>query len=83
MNEWADGVLVGWGYKNMNEWTMIELVGGWANECMIELLNETVHVWCLYFSASLHRERRNYLRTALQEMALILSDQPGLVGPKV
>ena len=31
----------------------------------------------------IHRERRNYLRTALKEMSLILSDQPGLLGPKV
>ena len=31
----------------------------------------------------IHRERRNYLRTALREMSLILSDQPGLLGPKV
>lgn len=30
-----------------------------------------------------HKERRNYLRTALKEMSLILSDQPGLLGPKV
>lgn len=31
----------------------------------------------------IHRERRNYLRTALKEMSLILSDQPGLLGPKI
>lgn len=30
-----------------------------------------------------HKERRNYLRTALKEMSLILSDQPGLLGPKI
>jgi len=30
-----------------------------------------------------HRERRKYLRTALKELALILTDQPGLLGPKV
>uniref|UniRef100_A0A7G3APR1 Putative membrane-associated hematopoietic protein n=1 Tax=Lutzomyia longipalpis TaxID=7200 RepID=A0A7G3APR1_LUTLO len=29
-----------------------------------------------------HRERRKYLRTALKELALILTDQPGLLGPK-
>lgn len=31
----------------------------------------------------IHRERRNYLRTALKEMSLILADQPGLLGPKI
>ncbi|KAJ7380999.1 Nck-associated protein 1 [Desmophyllum pertusum] len=31
----------------------------------------------------IHKERRNYLRTALKEMSLILSDQPGLLGPKI
>ena len=35
------------------------------------------------FRGPIHRERRNYLRTALKEMSLILSDQPGLLGPKV
>ena len=35
------------------------------------------------FSAAVHKERRNYLRTALNDMALILSDQPGLIGPKI
>jgi len=30
-----------------------------------------------------HRERRKFLRTALKELALILTDQPGLLGPKV
>ena len=30
----------------------------------------------------LHRERRKFLRTALKELALIYTDQPGLLGPK-
>ncbi|CAL4093232.1 unnamed protein product, partial [Meganyctiphanes norvegica] len=30
----------------------------------------------------MHRERRKYLRTALKELAQILTDQPGLLGPK-
>ncbi|KAK7078914.1 Nck-associated protein 1, partial [Halocaridina rubra] len=30
----------------------------------------------------MHRERRKYLRSALKELALILTDQPGLLGPK-
>ena len=35
------------------------------------------------FSATFHRERRKYLISALEEMISILSDQPGLLGPKV
>lgn len=34
-------------------------------------------------SCHLHRERRKFLRTALKELVLLLSDQPGLLGPKV
>lgn len=30
----------------------------------------------------LHRERRKFLRTALKELALLITDQPGLLGPK-
>lgn len=30
----------------------------------------------------LHRERRKFLRTALKELALVFTDQPGLLGPK-
>lgn len=33
-------------------------------------------------AALMHRERRKFLRTALKELALILTDQPGLLGPK-
>ncbi|KAL0273323.1 UNVERIFIED_CONTAM: hypothetical protein PYX00_006016 [Menopon gallinae] len=29
-----------------------------------------------------HRERRKFLRTTLKELGLILTDQPGLLGPK-
>ncbi|XP_064476565.1 membrane-associated protein Hem-like isoform X2 [Ornithodoros turicata] len=40
------------------------------------------------FSAALqtaplvHRERRKFLRSALKELALVLAEQPGLLGPK-
>ncbi|KAJ8688113.1 hypothetical protein QAD02_023908 [Eretmocerus hayati] len=34
-------------------------------------------------AAHKHRERRKFLRTALKELGLILTDQPGLLGPKV
>lgn len=37
----------------------------------------------MYFSVYRHRERRKYLRSALKELALILTDQPGLLGPKI
>lgn len=30
----------------------------------------------------IHRERRKFLRSALKELSQILSDQPGLLGPK-
>ncbi|GAB6026086.1 hypothetical protein CHUAL_012289 [Chamberlinius hualienensis] len=33
-------------------------------------------------AAYMHRERRKFLRSALKELALILTDQPGLLGPK-
>lgn len=31
----------------------------------------------------MHRERRKFLRSALKELATVLADQPGLLGPKV
>ena len=34
-------------------------------------------------SPHVHRERRKFLRSALKELCLILTDQPGLLGPKV
>lgn len=40
-------------------------------------------VLMLYFSGPLHRERRRYLRTALSELISLISDSPGLLGPKV
>ncbi|KAK2722427.1 membrane-associated protein Hem-like [Artemia franciscana] len=36
----------------------------------------------LEVSTRVHRERRKFLRTALKELATILADQPGLLGPK-
>lgn len=39
---------------------------------------------CLTFCrGSMHRERRKFLRSALKELATVLADQPGLLGPKV
>lgn len=34
-------------------------------------------------SGKVHMDRRMFLRTALRELELILTDQPGLLGPKV
>ncbi|GIY39488.1 hypothetical protein CDAR_538812 [Caerostris darwini] len=43
-----------------------------------ECFNFAVQNACL-----VRRERRKFLRIALKELALILADQPGLLGPKV
>uniref|UniRef100_A0A8C6US03 Nck-associated protein 1 n=1 Tax=Neogobius melanostomus TaxID=47308 RepID=A0A8C6US03_9GOBI len=37
----------------------------------------------LSHAGSMHRERRKFLRSALKELATVLADQPGLLGPKV
>ncbi|XP_078260179.1 nck-associated protein 1 isoform X1 [Rhinoraja longicauda] len=36
----------------------------------------------LSHAGPLHRERRKFLRSALKELATVLADQPGLLGPK-
>lgn len=41
------------------------------------------HNIVLQKSTNIHRERRKFLRTALRELCLILTDQPGLLGPKI
>lgn len=38
--------------------------------------------YALAQSAIMHRERRKFLRTALKEMAIVFTDEPGLMGPK-
>lgn len=40
------------------------------------------HTQAIQKAAHKHRERRKFLRTALKELGLILTDQPGLLGPK-
>jgi NCK-associated protein 1 len=40
------------------------------------------HTWVNTNICHIHRERRKFLRSALKELGLILSDQPGLLGPK-
>lgn len=41
-----------------------------------------LQIFLFHHRPLMHRERRKYLRTALKELALILTDQPGLLGPK-
>uniref|UniRef100_H2S820 Nck-associated protein 1 n=1 Tax=Takifugu rubripes TaxID=31033 RepID=H2S820_TAKRU len=36
----------------------------------------------LSHAGTMHRERRKFLRSALKELATVLADQPGLLGPK-
>ncbi|CAG7822378.1 unnamed protein product [Allacma fusca] len=38
--------------------------------------------YAVQHAALMHRERRKFFRTALKEMALVMTDQPGLLGPK-
>lgn len=40
------------------------------------------HTTAIQKAAYIHRERRKFLRTTLKELGLILTDQPGLLGPK-
>ncbi|OXA44151.1 membrane-associated protein Hem [Folsomia candida] len=40
------------------------------------------YTYAVQNAALMHRERRKFYRTALKEMALIMTDQPGLLGPK-
>lgn len=44
---------------------------------MISLQNDG-----LPFRPFIHRERRKFLRSALKELGLLLTEQPGLLGPK-
>ncbi|KAI6226267.1 hypothetical protein M3Y99_01310400 [Aphelenchoides fujianensis] len=41
------------------------------------------HQETLQSCASFHAHRRQFVRTALREMCLLIRDQPGLLGPKV
>ena len=40
------------------------------------------HHAALANAPGLHRERRVFLRSAMKELVLLCSDQPGLLGPK-
>ena len=43
---------------------------------------QELHNTALQKASELHKERRKFLRSAIREMALLCSDQPGLLGPK-
>lgn len=41
------------------------------------------HNFVMQKATNIHRERRKFLRSALKELCLVLTDQPGLLGPKI
>ena len=47
------------------------------------VVSESKYIMCVFYSGPLHRERRRYLRTAINELISLFSDSPGLLGPKV
>lgn len=51
--------------------------------CMFWCTALTSSVSLAAYRGSMHRERRKFLRSALKELATVLADQPGLLGPKV
>ena len=48
-----------------------------------EFLFYTIFFFRNFFRGKVHMDRRMFLRTALRELELVLTDQPGLLGPKV
>ena len=46
-------------------------------------MQEGLNCVFVFWRGSMHRERRKFLRSALKELATVLADQPGLLGPKV
>lgn len=46
----------------------------------VHLIN---YIFCVPASGAMHRERRNFLRGAMNELLNVLEDEPGLLGPKV
>ncbi|XP_070532704.1 nck-associated protein 1-like [Ptychodera flava] len=49
---------------------------------MVSLVKECCST-AITTAGGIRKERRKYLRTSLKELSLILTDQPGLLGPKV
>ncbi|XP_014239900.1 membrane-associated protein Hem [Cimex lectularius] len=59
--------------------TMFDSIKGYSKK--ISEVKEYYNV-AVQHASYIHSERRKFLRTALKELGLILSDQPGLLGPK-
>uniref|UniRef100_A0A8P4K996 Nck-associated protein 1 n=1 Tax=Dicentrarchus labrax TaxID=13489 RepID=A0A8P4K996_DICLA len=57
-----------------------------SSTCLCLFRDEVFHIHKaaedLMQMCSMHRERRKFLRSALKELATVLADQPGLLGPK-
>ena len=51
--------------------------------CAAKMLTAVLSVYMCVFRPHIHREKRKFLRTALKELAIVFTDQPGLLGPKV
>lgn len=43
----------------------------------------SLSISCVITSGAMHRERRQFLRGAMNELFKVLEDEPGLLGPKV
>uniref|UniRef100_A0A1I7XEF1 TIR domain-containing protein n=1 Tax=Heterorhabditis bacteriophora TaxID=37862 RepID=A0A1I7XEF1_HETBA len=66
----------------------------WISQCFYLLKSFHGIVWSsvifsfisfsyIAFSASIHADRRRFLRSSLRELCLLMKDQPGLLGPKI
>ncbi|OON15061.1 Tat pathway signal sequence domain protein, partial [Opisthorchis viverrini] len=56
----------------------------WTNKVAVKRINEIKETLSIACSQTLevHADRRNYLRSALRQLHLLLADEPGLLGPK-
>ncbi|CAH8493040.1 unnamed protein product [Heterobilharzia americana] len=60
------------------------LESAWVNKVGVKRINEIKETFSIACSqtAKMHADRRAYLRLSLRQLHLILSDEPGLLGPK-
>nr|CAH8838429.1 unnamed protein product [Trichobilharzia regenti] len=56
----------------------------WVNKVGVKRISEIKETYAIACSqtAKMHADRRAYLRLSLRQLHLILSDEPGLLGPK-
>ncbi|CAF1006447.1 unnamed protein product [Brachionus calyciflorus] len=59
----------------------LELVKNSSAKKLIEIVKDT-QLASFQNARYTHREKRQFLRSALREMSLLFTDQPGLLGPK-